>query len=157
MPYYHASLLYLEPGAVIAPGAWGCRIYATGVRHSLYFRERELERTRQLVANSLPSRLSCSYAFSEMEYAVSFAANNAAQQNVPFLLYEVDVPAEIPTACLPMAYLDGWWQLCTPAEIESWTSDYWRAAPYEGLDAEVLVPGPLSVSRLAERLKPPSW
>ena len=157
MPLFHASVLRLDPGAVIAPGAWGARIYATGVRHNLYFRELELERARVRVDPALPSRLSAAFAFHDRQIAQNFAAHQAAQAGAPHLVYEVRLVAGSASSSLPMDHLNLWWSLTTPPEIESWAESYWRSAGYAASDAETLAAAGLTVVSFLERIVPPGW
>jgi hypothetical protein len=157
MPLFHASVLKLEPGAVVAPGAWGARIFATGVRHNLYFRELELERSRLRVDPSLPSRLSSAFAFHDQQAARAFAAQQAAQSASPHLVYEVGLIPGSASSSLPMDHINMWWSLTTPSEIESWADAYWGSEGHVGSDAETLAAGGLTVISFVDRVVPPGW
>ena len=157
MPLFHTSVLMLDPGVVVAPGAWGARIFATGVRHSLYFRELELERARVRVDPALPARLTSAFAFHDRHAAQGFATRQAAQAGAPHLVYEVGLIPGSASSSLPMDHLDLWWSLTTPPEIESWAESYWRSAGHVGSDAETLAAGGLTVVSFVERILPPGW
>lgn len=157
MPLFRTSVLKLDPGAVVAPGAWGARIVATGVRHNLYFRELELERARVRVDPALPSRLSAAFAFHVRQVARDFAAQQAAQAGAPHLVYEVRLVAGSASSSLPMDHLNLWWSFTTPPEIESWAESYWRSAGYAASDAETLAAAGLTVVSFLERVVPPGW
>lgn len=140
-------------------GGVGARIYATGVRHNVYFRELELEleRARVRVDPALPSRLSSAFAFHDRQVAQNVAAQQAAQAGAPHLVYEVGLVAGSASSSLPMDHLNLWWSLTTPPEIESWAESYWRSAGYAASDAETLATAGLAVVSLLERILPPGW
>lgn len=154
MAYFHVSVLYLEPGNTISPGAWGARMFAIGVGHNLYFRERELERARLRVDPNLPSRWSSTYALTDPAFAQNFAVIQANSSGTVTMLYEVEPQAGARQCLTPMGYLDDWHNLLLPNVIDPWCDAYWQAAPYGGQDAELVVEGTLEVRGLIGRFLP---
>ena len=157
MSYFHASLLRLDVNSTINAGAWGARMIASGVRHPHYFRELELERARERVDATFPSRFKSAYAFLDQQYASGFAQMQVGQQGIPTLLYEVEPVTGSQECRLPMGYIDSWSQLCTREEIEQWAEGYWRSAPYSEQDSEVLVSDGLVVKGMLDRFTPNGW
>jgi hypothetical protein len=66
----HLTRNLLTPGDVITPGNWGSILRLHGQAHSLWNRERVLEKVRAAEYAAKPSRFEAAYAFTEMSSAL---------------------------------------------------------------------------------------
>lgn len=91
--FHRASPLY-EPGDQILPGNWGRLVLGSGPQHSLYFREYVLERVRQTLYQSKPSRLRACFAFETIEAAERFSFGMPLPTLLPIYTYATRIVDE---------------------------------------------------------------
>lgn len=122
MPFFHCNSTPLEPGAVIKYGNWGRIIRNFGYAHNLAFREAVFEYVRSLEFPAKPSRLDCSFFFSDEQTTRLYLQMDPGRSGtlIPYEVELVDLTAPQHTAD---------WRASTDpvgnVDLE-WVKDYWR-------------------------------
>ena len=122
MPFFHCNSTPLEPGSVIKSGNWGRIIRNLGWQHNQAFRESVFEDIRAKEFPEKPSRLDCSFFFSNEVVTRLYLALDPGRA-ATMIPYEVELIR--PDA--PQHSTD--WRAATdamgPVGLE-WVRDYWR-------------------------------
>jgi hypothetical protein len=148
---FHHTKGWYESGTMIQPGSWGRHIRGIGGMHRSFLREAVFELVRQEEFDDKPSRLDCSFAYTDAGYARTKLAFHDESPN-DRLLYEVE-PAD---SVSPLHMADLYWiDEALPAlhgdpakVVVDLARQYWRGVIYRQESREVIVAGSLRVIRL---------
>lgn len=155
--YFHVSAAAHEAGTILQPGRHGDKIrqfhygtYAADAdSFSLVMREMLLETARVAVANDAPSRLNCVFVAGTIEFARMF--RDGFRQGATILIVEPEGLPLVPRACsfsLISTPKNGTPTYISYMPIEA--VQYWTTPPADGDLIELLYPGPLRVTGIAE-------